>query len=329
MRILAPVLIASVLVVCAAAAAPAPTKEVIAGAAARAQELLNSGQAEEARALLEPLIKGPSPDAQLVLLHSSALFLSGDNNAGRKELDRALQLDPTLRQAWLNRGALGLVEKHYDAAYSDLLAAEKLDPAASDNSLNLGAVLLLQGKLQAANERFQRYLQANPNSADALYLVATNYAMAGYNALATQNLSSAIALDERSRPRARADANFSDLAKTPTFQQLLMTDSYVLPAGGYHASETYRIQYETTKNRLLNAVLDAMRTARMPFDPNVEVTSDWALLFGELRIKVRRSSESDGGGVVEVSAPADRMTPQQWQERTQTLFREILIHLTK
>ena len=67
----------------------------------------------------------------------------------------------------------------------------------------------------------------------------------------------------------------------------------------------------------------------MPFDPNVEVTADWALLWGELRIKVRRGTESDGGGVVEVSAPADRMTPQQWQERTQTLFREILVHLAK
>lgn len=309
-----------------AVAAPAAPKEQAASAAAKAQELLNSGQPEEALKLLEPLVRGAAPDAQLVLLHSSALFLSGDNDGGRAELDRVLKLDPKLRQAWLNRAALELVEKAYDDAYRDFLAAEKLDPAAGDNALNLGAVLLLQGKLQPANERFQAYLAANSASAEAAYLVATNYAMAGYNALATQNLKNAIALDERSRLRARVDGNFRQLAKTPDFQQLLAADSYVPSAGSYRASETYAVQYETERNKLLNAVLDALRIARMSFDPNVEVTADWALLWGELRIKVARGTD---GGVVEVTAPADRMTPQQWQERTERLFREITIRLTK
>jgi hypothetical protein len=54
------------------------------------------------------------------------------------------------------------------------------------------------------------------------------------------------------------------------------------------------------------------------------VTTDWALLWGEMRIKVSRGAE---GGVVDISAPANAMTPQQWQERTQKLLREILIHL--
>ena len=259
-----------------------------------------------------------------MLLHSSALILGGDNEGGRKEIERALTLDPTLRQAWLHRAALDLVDRNYDAAYADFVAAQKLDPAAPDNAANLGAVLLLQGKLQPANEQFQRYLTANPGSAEAAYLVATNYAMSGYNALAMQMLSSAIALDERSRLRARADANFAALGKTPAFQQLLATDSYQSPAGSYSLSETYTTQYETDRGKLLNAVLNALRSTGMTFNANVEVTTDWALIWGEIRIKVSRGAD---GGKIELSAPANAMTPQQWQERTQKLLREILIHL--
>src|SRR5258705_14008521 len=100
-------LLVAVLAAAVAAAAPAPpTREQIAGAAAKAQELLDAGQPEQARALLEPLIGGAAPDAKLVLLHSSALIMGGDNAAGRKEVERALPLDPTLRQAWLHRAPL-------------------------------------------------------------------------------------------------------------------------------------------------------------------------------------------------------------------------------
>ena len=306
------------------AAPAAPTREQIAGAAAKAQELLDSGQPDQARTLLEPLIRGTAPDANLVLLHSSALIMGGDNEGGRKEIERALSLDPTLRQAWIHRAALDIVDRNYDGAYADFVAAQKLDPSAPDNSANLGAVLLLQGKLQPANDQFQRYLTANPGSAAAAYLVATNYAMSGYNALAMQMLTSAIALDERSRLHARVDPNFGALGKTPQFQQLLATDSYQPSPGSYTRSETYTTQYETEKGKLLNAVLNALRSAGTPFDANVEVTTDWALIWGEFRIKVSRAAD---GGKVELSAPANAMTPQQWQERSQKLLREILIHL--
>ena len=71
-------------------------------------------------------------------------------------------------------------------------------------------------------------------------------------------------------------------------------------------------------------MLNALRSAGTPFNANVEVTTDWALIWGEIRIKVSRAAD---GGKVELSAPANAMTPQQWQERSQKLLREILIHL--
>lgn len=306
----------------AAPAATPRTEDVL----ARAQELLDRGEAEAVLTLLAPLVRGERADPRALLLASSAKIQAGDEAGGRVDLEKALKLDPKLRQGWLNLAAIEIAGKHYEKAYADLVEAQKLDPAAHDSELNLGAVLLLEGKLEPASQHFQRYLALEASSADALYLVATNYANAGYSALALDALERSIAFDEHSRLRARLDANFNDLAKSSGFQRLLTTDGYRPPAGAYTARQVYPIRYDAADGKLLAAVLDGLRTSGEAFDPNVEVTADWALLWGEIRVKVLRDAS---GGAVELSAPPDRMTPAEWHRRTEKLLREILIHLPK
>jgi tetratricopeptide (TPR) repeat protein len=307
----------------AAAPAAAPPEER--AALARGQELIDAGRPEEAVAVLRPLCERRPPDPEALLLRSTARLMSGDLEAGRRDLEQALALAPHLRQGWLNRAALELADGSYDAALQALRRAQELDPAAADNDLNLGAVLVLKGDLAAASDHFARYLAANPGSAEALYLVATNYGLAGYHALALEHLRGAVARDERMRLRARTDPNFGDLAPTAAFAQLLETDAYRPPPGAYQARRAYPVAYDAEDGRLLGAVIDALQATRIPFDPLVEVASGWALLWGELRIKV--SASADGAGVVEVSAPAERMTPAQWQARTTDLFRAIAAKL--
>jgi tetratricopeptide (TPR) repeat protein len=309
-----------------AAAAPAPGPAA-AATLARAQELIDAGRPEEAAASLRALCEGEAPDAQALLLRSTALLMAGEMEAGRRDLDRALELAPDLRQGWLNRAALDLAEGRHDAALAALRRAQQLDPAAADNDLNLGAVLVLTGDLPAASEHFARYVAANPGSAEALYLVATNYGLAGYHALALEHLRQAAALDERMRLRARTDANFADLAATAAFAALLETDIYRPPPGAYQARRAYPVPYAAEDTRLLGAVIDGLRIAGVPADPQVEVASGWALLWGELRVKV--STDEQGAGIVEVTAPAERMTPAQWQERIDRLFQAIAARLAQ
>jgi len=324
-----PALLLAAVAVASAAAPPrsssATPAQTTSAALARAQELIDAGRPEEATALLRPLCEARPPDAQALLLRSTALIMAGDVEAGRRDLDHALELDPDLRQGWLNRAAVELADQRYDPALAALRRAQELDPAAADNDLNLGAVLVLAGDLPSASQHFGRYVAANPGSAEALYLVATNYGLAGYHALALEHLRQAVALDERMRLRARTDAIFSELAATGAFAALLETDAYAPPPGAYRARRAYPVPYDAEDGRLLGAVIDGLRTAGIPFDPLVEVASSWALLWGELRVKVARAG--DGSGVVEVTAPAERMTPAQWQERTEELFRAISIRL--
>ena len=74
----------------------------------------------------------------------------------------------------------------------------------------------------------------------------------------------------------------------------------------------------------LRAVLDALQTSGLPYDPRIEVTPDWALVWSEMRIKI---SALEAGGQVELSAPAERFTPEQWRQKSEALLRQIAVRL--
>ncbi len=253
--------------------------------------------------------------------------MQGDIESCKSDLDRALELDPALRQGWLNRSALAISESRWDDALTALGRAEKLDPKATDNAINQGAVYLLKGDLETATARFQRYLTERPNAASAWYLVATNYARAGYAALALQHLERAIALDERSRAEARADPNFADLASNAAFQKLLSTDSYQPPAGSSTARKLFRTRYRGSDSPILIAVLNLLQTSGANLDPRVEVTPDWALLWSDFRVKIARESADTTS--VSLSAPPGAFAPARWQTKTADFFAGIASQLLR
>lgn len=288
------------------------------------QELLDAQRISEAMQLLDGVIDRDPKNARAFLLRSTARFFEGKTAKGRKDLDRALELDPNLRQAWLNRAGLDLAEQNYDASFEALLKAQEIDPTAPENELNLGAVLLLRGDIEEANVRFARYLNQNPKSAEAAYLVASNYSIAGFSGLAIQQLKRSIALDERSRVRARTDPNFSALESSPQYLDLLERDSYVQPPGAYSTVRKYKLPFSGGDSNLLDAVVDTLQFSSRPFDHRIEVTEEWALLWSEIRIKVMRTA--DGHSEVHLSAPANRFTPAEWRVRSEEFLRQVTIH---
>lgn len=306
-------------------AAPAAASSDRTATLAKVQELIDAERPEEALELIEPLLAGNPQDPQALLARSTARFMLGEIEGGRADLDRSLALDPKQRRAWLNRAALDLAGEDYAGALEAFRKAEELDPRATDNDLNIGAVLLLQGQLRPASERFASYLDAHPRSADAFYLVATNYAVAGYEALAIEHLRRAVDLDELARLRARTDPNFADLRDNPRYRSLLSVDTYRPPEGAYTASQTFDTPYDPEEGALLDAVVYTLQLAGRPFDPRVEVSDAWAVLRGDLRVKI--SNTLGNKGLVQVSAPAEAFTPAEWRERTEELFRGIQVRL--
>jgi tetratricopeptide (TPR) repeat protein len=306
----------------------------------RAQALLDDGQAEQALALLDPLPRDRQEKARALLLKSTAEFMLGNQDEGRADLDRSLELDPSQRQGWLNRAGLDIAEQDYDGALEALEQARRLDPGAEDNHLNLGAVLLLQGKIGDATQHFERYLERAGDRADAYFLVAKNYAGRGYARLAVENLRRAVVLDERYRLLARTDPAFGPIAESPELRELLETDSYTPPTGARRALQSFDAAYDGGDGPLLSAVLAALRTLGEAFDPRVEVAPGWAVIHGDrMRIKISQGEPSAPGAedaasatasaLIEVSAAPDAFDAQAWSKRTDRLFREIRILLAE
>lgn len=298
------------------------------GAVAAVEQLIEEGRADEALAQLKRMKpKGDADAARLFLLRSTARFMIGEVEAGRRDLDEALRRDPTLRQGWLNRAGLDIAEGRLDDAREALEEARRLDPEALDNDLNIGALLAMQGRPDKAHPYLQRYLVAHSESADAWYSVATNYALGGQGERAIEHLTRAITMDERSRMRSRTDPNFGALANDSSFQRLLATDSYRIPANSHAIYRIYEETYLAGRGKLLPAVLDALQLIGEPFDRRIEVTADWALIWGEMRIKVRNDSRA--GGRVELTAPRSRFDSAEWKSRANRLFAETALQLAK
>lgn len=287
----------------------------------RAERALELEDPTSALEILAPHLRRTPKDARALLARSTARCQLGELDACKSDLDAALGLDPTLRQGWLNRSAIAIAETRYDDAMAALAEAEKLDPSAPDNAINQGAVELLRGNLEAATAQFRRHLDRQPDSADAWYLVASNYAHAGYAALALQHLERAIALDERSRVRSRTDANFSDLATHRDYLRLLSTDGFVPAPGSLTAERTFPTRYGGAESPIVVAILNTLQLSRAALDPRVEITADWALLWSDFRIQV--VANPDDSTTLRLSAPPGRFSAAAWRSRTTAFFQSI------
>ncbi len=290
----------------------------------QARQLLDAGRIQEALSVLEPLMRQHPDQATALMLRSTAYLMAGNNSAGRQDLEHSLAVDPRQRQGWLNLAGLEIVEKNYDAALAALQKAEKLDPSATDNGLNLGAVHLLRGDLDSARQRFDLYLRQE-RSAEAFYVVAINYDGSGYRKLALAHLQRAIGLDERMRVQAANDKSFSHRFDDQEFVTLVTTDVHRLATDSHRAARTFGKLPYRRDGILLKAVLQTLQLSGRPLDPRVEVQSEWALMWSDARLKIRQLPE--GLGRVEMTAPAKRFTPEAWKLYTEKFYQEVAARL--
>lgn len=281
------------------AAAPQPPPQ--------AQRLLDQNRPEQAIQLLDEHLARNKKDASALLLRSSAHFMSGDLATGRADLERALSIDKTLRQGWLNLGAVELSESRFPAAIQAFERAAELDPTAADNELNLGTARVLSGDLQRAHGHFGRYLQRTP-TADAYYLVATNFYLAGQEDLAIEHLERAIGLDEKTRLRIRSDPTFRALEQNPRLANVLTTDSYRAPRDAAFLNQAYSAPYESAQGTVLKAVVDSLTELEIPFSPRIEVNETWAVIwFGkEPQMRLKISARDARSSLIEVVGPGRR-----------------------
>lgn len=287
----------------------------------QARALLAAQDALGVLRLLRPYTDRRKPDAEALVLSSEAQALLGNVESSFEDLERALAEDPSLRQGWLNLAGLEIAQGNLAEAQVALEKARDLDPRAEDNDLNLGAIQALRGRRAEARASFDSYLAGRPGSAEDFYTVASNYALAGWADLAVTTLERGIRLDERLRLRARGDDRFLALEQNPAYRDLLQRDLWTPPPGYLTAAAAFEVPWNLQDPRLLYAVLESLKEAGLHWQPTIETSASWALVWGGLRAKV--ATQADGTGVVSFSAPPDRWSPEDWSRLTQSIFRSI------
>lgn len=288
----------------------------------QARRLIDDERPQEALEILEPLSRRRSPSAETFLLLSYGHLMLGDLGAARAALERSLDLDPRSIDAWLLEGAIELDQQNYDAAVAAFRRLQELEPGeASKYDLNIGAALALGGDVATASRHFNSYLRAHRTDAEAYYLVAKNYALAERFDLAVQHLEAAVRLDERMRPRIRRDPTFAPMSVYRPFARLLATDSYRPTPGAHYRRETFDEPYDGGRGPLLTGVLNAVQLSGRRYDPSVEVTEGWALVWTDVRIKV--ADAPGGGGQIELSAPTDALSAEAWRALSDELVASV------
>lgn len=285
----------------------------------RAQTLIDQDLAAEALAVIDRDVRDKA-NPRALFLRGTARIMLGEIKTGAADLEKAVSLDPQLRQAWLNLAGLKIAQGQFEAAHGLLVKARDLDPNARDNHLNLGAVLMMMGRKDDAQKELMAYLTPQ-SSAEDYYLVAANLALGGLQQMAVLNLREAFTRNERLRLRARTDDRFA-LLDSLEYKVLLSTDTYKPPAGYHQAAAAFKTAYQQDDDRMMSAVLSSLRRLGIQYEPEIEANARWAVIQGDYRIKLY--NQENGTGVVSLSAPPTGLSAAQWQQRSQELFRTIL-----
>ena len=123
---------------------------------AQAQELIQAGQFEQARALIEVHLKQDPSNIEANNLLGIVETNEKNYTQAEQAFQQALRLNPESKTTHNNLGNLYLVEQKLDLAEQEFRAVLKSAPTDRDANYNLGLLLLAKGSPTSAIAHFQR-----------------------------------------------------------------------------------------------------------------------------------------------------------------------------
>ena len=138
-----------------------------------ARRLLEMGRSEAALEMLEVEMARHPQVAILPVLASRALLQLGQVDAARVAADRAITLDPTLGDAFYQRGVVAIAQRDGAAALPDLIQAAALDRRHLGARKALAMLRYAQGDLPEAQRLLEEVLTIDPKDPDARADLAT------------------------------------------------------------------------------------------------------------------------------------------------------------
>jgi len=115
----------------------------------------------------------------IVFYISMCHLLLGESNKGISDIDLLIQLNPSISEAYYNRGAVQFQLGEYEKAAVDFNQAIQINPESALAYSQLGTVNLVQGEYSEALVNYTRAIQINPDDAQFYYRRALVYSQLG------------------------------------------------------------------------------------------------------------------------------------------------------
>jgi tetratricopeptide (TPR) repeat protein len=133
--------------------------------------LLHEGQEQRGALMIQRILhNGDSAEAHMLMAVTK--MKANDHTGTMQELDRAIQLNPKLPEAYSLRGRMAFIDSNLTLAESSFRSALALDPNSFDALLMLGALLREQGRTEEARPLLEHALKLRPKEMRARYQYA-------------------------------------------------------------------------------------------------------------------------------------------------------------
>lgn len=154
---------------------PTRMPELSAEISQRATKAFGRSDWKEARKAYTELLN-ESPNNALLHINLASVEQRDRNlDLALGHLDKAIQIDSTLAQAWILQGLIHYENEDYNLAISSLARAIHEDPFDARARNYMGVVIRKIGWSIGAEEEFRRAIKINPNYADAHFNLALAY----------------------------------------------------------------------------------------------------------------------------------------------------------
>jgi len=169
---------------------------------------LAAGEPQDAVIPLRALVKKDPTAVDAVVLLARALRLSGEAQEAKTLLDRAIASSPDDAQLHAERGLLARALDETDIAIDHYLRAVELSPRDAELHFNLGEALQKRGRVDPAIDEYRTALELNPELASAEVNLGKALAEKGQYAQAKEVLAS---LSQRAPAEPEAHYNLAVL----------------------------------------------------------------------------------------------------------------------
>jgi Flp pilus assembly protein TadD len=163
-------------------------------------DFLQKGIAQDAANAYREAIKTNPRDPGVHYNLALALAKLGDKAGERRELEKAVELGPSMAEPHNRLGTIYLAEGKAREAQKEFESALALNPTLVDAMNNLGVLYEQMGNTQAALELFREAVRIQPQAAQARANLGLALAADGKFEEAERELSEAIRLDPENRP---------------------------------------------------------------------------------------------------------------------------------